>query len=116
MEQILDAGVLEDESGCAGPERLDDVLVETERRQDQDPRSGQLPGRLDPVHARHPDVHQHDIGQVAPRLLDGLLAGAGLGDDLDVAGALEQGLEPRAEQRLVVGDDHPQALSHSGSG
>ena len=109
VEQILDAGVLEDEAGCAGPERLDDVLVETERRQDQDPRSGQLPGRLDPVHAGHPDVHQHDIGQVAPRLLDRLLAGAGLGDDLDVAGALEQRFEPGAQQRLVVGDDHPQA-------
>ena len=26
------------------------------------PSAGQLPGGLDAVHARHPDVHQHDIG------------------------------------------------------
>jgi hypothetical protein len=30
---------------------------------------------------------------VVPRLLDCLFAGAGLGDDLDVAGALEQSRE-----------------------
>ena len=64
-------------------------------------------GRLDPVHAWHPDVHQYDIGAVPSGLFDRLLTGAGLGDDFDVAGALEQSFEPGAEQRLVVGDDYP---------
>ena len=39
---------------------------------------------------------------------DRLLAGAGLGDDLDRAGRLEHGLEAGAHHRLVVGDDDAQ--------
>jgi hypothetical protein len=64
-------------------------------------------GGFDAVHARHADVHQHDIGRMLGRRLDGFLAGAGLGDDLDVAGGLQHGLEAGAHHRLVVGDDHP---------
>jgi hypothetical protein len=40
---------------------------------------------------------------------DRLRAVAGLGDDLDRAGRLEHGLEARAHERLVVGDDDAQA-------
>ena len=39
--------------------------------------------RLDAVHARHADVHQHDVGRVRSAARDRLLAVAGLGDDLD---------------------------------
>ena len=69
-------------------------------------------GGFDAVHAGHADVHQHDIGGVLGRRLDRFLAGAGLGDDLDVAGGLEHGLEAGAHHRLVVGDDDPQ-LAHA---
>ena len=57
---------------------------------------------------RHADVHQHDVGRVLGRGRDRLLAGAGLGDDLDVAGGLEHGLEAGAHHRLVVGDHDAQ--------
>src|SRR5207248_8388939 len=38
---------------------------------------------------------------------DGLLSVDRLGDDLDIAGRIEQHLEPSADQRLVVGQQHP---------
>ena len=50
-----------------GPQRVVDVLVEVERRQDEHARRSAArraiaPGRLDAVHPRHPHVHEHDVG------------------------------------------------------
>ena len=63
-DQLLGRIVLEDEAAGAGSERLVDVLVEVERREDQDPRAAvggeDAPGRLEPVELGHPDVHQDD--------------------------------------------------------
>jgi hypothetical protein len=99
------------EAAGAGAQRVDDVLVEAEGGEDENALAREPAGGLDPVHARHSDVHQHDVGAVLGRRDDRLLAGFGLGDDLDVAGRLEHRLETRAHHRLVVGDDHPQ-LAH----
>ena len=63
------------------------------------------------VHARHPHVHQHDVGPVRPRELDRLLAVGGLGDDRDVVLAVEQRAEAGAHHRLVVGE---QDRDHAG--
>ena len=41
---------------------------------------GDLPGRLHPVHPRHPDVHQHHVGLQRPHLVQRLLAVPGLAD------------------------------------
>jgi PAS domain S-box-containing protein len=100
--------VLEQEAAGAGPQRGDDVVVEAEGREDQDPLARQPAGRLDPVHPRHPDVHQHDVGHVQRRGLDRLRPVSGLGHDLDVAGRLQHRLEAGAHHRLVVGDHDPQ--------
>ena len=91
-------------------ERLVDVLVEVERREDQDPRGGvggeDAPGRLEPVELGHADVHQDDGRVEARRLLDRLEAVARLGHDLDVLLVGEQHPEAGADHRLVVGDEH----------
>jgi hypothetical protein len=54
----------EDEAACPRPQRLVDVLVEIERRQDQDPRGAvgrqDASSRLKPVELGHADVHQDD--------------------------------------------------------
>ena len=59
--QLLRRDVLGDEAAGAGAQRLDDVLVEAERRQHQHAMVGQPLDRLDPVEVRHPDVHQDHV-------------------------------------------------------
>ena len=94
-------------------ERLVDVLVQVERRQDQDPRrlvgGEDAPRRLEPVELGHADVHQHDGRVEARRLVDRLEAVARLGDDLHVRLAREQHAEAPAHERLVVGDEDADA-------
>ena len=102
-----------------GPQRLVHVLVEVERRQDHDPGrrerlvAGDPAGRLEAVHHRHPDVHQHHVGVLAGGEGDGLGAVARLADDLDVGLAGEQHREAAAHEHLVVGDHHPDRHSAS---
>ena len=66
------------------------------------------PGRLQAVHLRHPDVHQHDVRPVLERGRDRLPAVRRLGHHRDARRAQDQP-EPAADQRLVVRDDHPGA-------
>ena len=87
-DQLLGRVVLEHEAAGAGAERLVDVLVEVEGREDEDPRGRvggeDAPGRLEAVELRHADVHQDDGRVEARRLGDGLVAVLRLGDDVDV--------------------------------
>ncbi len=87
-----------------------------ERRQDQDPRrpfpTEQAPRRLDPVGARHADVHQDDVGREARGEPRRLLAVLGLADDLEVGLALEDDAEAAADERLVVREQDP---DHAGA-
>jgi len=53
--------------------------------------------------------HQRHVGLEAPNGRDRLLAVGGLGDDVDVRLRLQQGAKARADHRLVVGDDDPDA-------
>ena len=62
------------------------------------------PRRLDPVDARHPDVHQDHVGLELGREAHRLRAVLGLADDLEVVARLEDQAEAAAHERLVVGD------------
>ena len=66
------------------------------------PGPGDLPGRLDAVHPRHADVHQHHVGLQRPHLVEGLQAVPGLADDREVLLGLQDHPEAGAQQRLVV--------------
>jgi hypothetical protein len=76
VDQIGRIDVLEQEAAGATLHRLVDVLVEIERRQDQDPRSvvggEDATGRFEPIELGHPDVHQNDGGMEARCLVNGL--------------------------------------------
>jgi hypothetical protein len=103
---------LEQEAAGARAERLIDVLVVVERGEHEDACAdagvGLEPSRgLDPVDARHPDVHEHDVGRCAQRRLERLGAVRGLADHRDVVLALEDRPEPAPHQRLVVGEQDP---------
>ena len=110
-------GVLEQEAAGTGLECGEDVLVEMERRQDghrwrvgggQD-----APGRFQAVHARHPDVHQDDVGAQGGRRRAGLHTIGRLADHLDVVAAVEDRPEPEPDQLLVVNEQDADA--HVGS-
>ena len=72
------------------------------------------PGGLQPVHLRHPDVHQDDVGPGAPDRVDGLGAVGRLGDHVDAVGGQDHP-EAGADQRLVVGDHDAQRRGHGAS-
>ena len=71
--------------------------------------SGTMPhdllGRLDPVHAGHPQVHHDHVGAAALGERDGGLAVGGLADDADVRRAEEREAKPLAHDLVVVGEE-----------
>ncbi len=109
-DQLFGRVVLEDEAAGARPQRLVDVFVEVERREDQNPRAvvvrENAPGRLKAVELGHADVHQDDARMETRGLVDGFEPVARLGHDFDVLLAGEQHAKAGADHRLVVGDEH----------
>src|SRR5207247_8764718 len=87
-EELCGRVVFEHEAAGAGAERLVDVCVEVEGRQDQDARivigGEDSPRCLEAVEFGHADVHQHDRGLKAGGLLDRLQSVARLGYQVDV--------------------------------
>src|SRR5580704_17937973 len=112
-QQLLQRAALQREAARSGPQRLKNVLVQVERGEDQHPgharalAGGDLPGGLDTVHHRHPDVHHDDVRPEARSDLDGLAAVARLTDDLQVVLRVDERGERGTEQRLVVDDEDP---------
>jgi hypothetical protein len=51
---------------------------------------GDLPGGLDAIHLRHPDVHQYDVGPGGSGLLDSLSAVGGFAYHLDAILGIEE--------------------------
>ena len=70
-------------------------------------RAGELRGGLDPVHPRHPDVHQHHVGPQLTGEPHGFEAVLGLPHDLDPVDRAEEEPEAGPDQVLVVGDQDP---------
>ncbi len=68
------------------------------------------PGRLDPVEAGHPDVHQHDVRLGQLGLADRGLAVLGLADHLEVVEGAEQRGQAPAYDGVVVGEQHADRL------
>ena len=107
-ERLDDVG---HDAGVAGP--LDELGLAERREHDDraDPLLADLLGGGDAVHDRHLDVHDDDVGLELDGHLDGLLAVAGLADDL-VAGLAEHLGEVEADDGLVLG--HEDALGRRG--
>jgi hypothetical protein len=108
--QLADGRVLEEETARARTQRLEDVLIKIERGEYQHPRAGHaarhLAGRLDPVEIRHADVHQHHVRSQAGAEANGLPAGGGLTDHLEIGFGLQDQAEAGADQLLVIGYQH----------
>ena len=67
-------------------------------------------GGLDPVHDRHPHVHQHHVGLQRQRLLDRLPAVGGGADHRDPGLDVQQRGDALPDQLLVVDDQHPHGV------
>ena len=70
----------------------------------------QPPGGLDPVEHRHGDVHQDQVGAELHGQADGLLAVAGLADDVE-AGFLHGPSQALPEQLVVVDQQQPGSIT-----
>jgi hypothetical protein len=114
-DELLGRGALEQEAARACREGLIHVLVQVEGGQDHHPgpraRRQELLGGLQAVQVRHPDVHQHHLGPQPPGGGDRLDAVAGLAHHLDVGLGLQDHPEPRPDQLLVVGQQHPEVMA-----
>jgi hypothetical protein len=98
-------GVFHEKAARAEAQRVEEILVESERGEYDDAHAsevgvgGDLTGGFQPVKSRHADVHEDHVGPE----LSGQVHDAGpvrrLADDLDVVAGVEQRLEP-ARTRL----------------
>ena len=83
------------------------VSISTRGRDGPDCVAEDLAGRFQPVHDRHPDVHQNDVGPQMPRQADRVRAVGGLAHDLQAGLGGEHRGEALPHHRLVVGDQAP---------
>ena len=99
-DELHRLGVLDEESAGARAQRLEDVLVELERREDDDADRRQPLVRGDrasggeTVEDGHADVHEHHVGHEPLRQLHRRFAVVGLPDDLDVVLGVEKPRKP----------------------
>ena len=113
--ELVAGDVLQQEATGSRAQRFVHVLVEVEGRKHQHlhrvARVGarQPARRLDPVHHRHTDVHEHDVGLQGVSLRDGHLAVLGLAHHLDVVVGVEDHAEAGAHEGLVVDDEDADA-------
>src|SRR5262249_527052 len=108
FDELLRRDILEQEAARAGAQRLVDVLVEIERRQDEyaalDTAEEDPARRFDSVHSRHANAHQHDMRQQALGQPDRVAAFSGFPDDLDVVFGIQDHAKAVTDERLVVAE------------
>ena len=71
-------------------------------------------GRLEAVHVRHAQVHDHDVGPPSLGQRDGRRAVGRLADDADPRRAGEREAETLAHDLVVVGDQAGDLIGHAG--
>ena len=107
---VLRRRLLEQVAPGPGSQGREDRVVVLAHGQHDDRGRGELggdPGRgLDPAHAGHAQVHEHDVGAGAARLRDRRLPVGRRADDVDARGVLQRRLQALAENGVVVGDQH----------
>ena len=110
------ARVLGEISAGARLQRGEDRVIVSVGGQDDDlglgPGSANPPGRLDAVEPRHPQIHEDDVRAVALGEHHGLFAVGRRGDGVDPRRDLQQRHQPFAHERLIVGDQDPDRVTH----
>src|SRR5918996_1113478 len=115
LQKLLARGVFEEESGGAGTQGAEDVLVEVEGREHEHARrrlvscAREPRGALDAVHLGHGDVHEDHVRPQLACPLDRLGAVARLADDLKVVLRLQEEPEAGPDELLVIDQQQPDA-------
>ena len=111
LDELLRGGVLEQVAERAGIDRPEHLLAIGGGGEDHDPRlrasRDHPPGGLDPVHLRHRQVEQHDVGL---DLGDGGDRGGAVADrcdDVDVGLGAEQLDQAGADDRMILREQQP---------
>src|SRR3954454_20546291 len=111
VQQRLVDLALEHVAGRAGLQRVEHVALVVVHRQREHLRVGHvradLARALQAGHARHRHVEHAQVRARGERLLEGLDAVGGLGDDLHVGLAFDQQLQAAAHDAVIVGDEDP---------
>ena len=113
---LIALDLLEEITGRAGHDRVEQGLVVGERRKHEAPDLG-IPGTdlaadLHSVAVGKADVEQRDIGSCWRNPGEGLLGRACLADYLDVAFLFEQMRQSAANDVVVVEQEHPHRIAH----
>ena len=112
--EVVPPDLLEDVSGGAGEDRVEQGLVVRERREDEDRdvgvRGPDLPAHLDTGAVGEVDVDDRHVGGVLADAAQGVLGGAGLAHDLEVLLGVEHRAHPCAHHLVVVDEEHPDAF------
>src|SRR5918999_5977794 len=118
-DQLLRLRALEQESRSAGVERVEDVVVVLEGRENDDLDLGErrqhLAGRRDPVEPRHADVHEDDVGAEPADLVDCKPAVTSLADHLDRLVARQHRPEAGPHEVVIVDEHDPDRAAHAGT-
>ena len=110
-DKVLVGLALEHVTRGAGLQRLEQVALVVVHRENQHARVGEvrtdLASRLQPGQPRHPDIENAEVRTRGQRLLDCLDPVCGLRHDLETRLALEQQLDSRPDDAVVVGHQDP---------
>ena len=111
--QRVDADALAQEAGGSRAQRHEADLLAVGGGEHHHPHLGRLVDDLarggDTVHARHDEVHDHDVGLVVDAQLDGLASAPSFGDDRDPR-VLQHIAQHPAREWVVIDDDDLQWL------
>ncbi len=109
-DQVLVGLALEHIARRARLQRLEHVVLVVVHGENQHAHSGELGADLacglETGHPRHADVEDAQVGLAGQRLLHRLDSILGLRDHVEVGLALEQELDPRPDDPVVVGYEH----------
>ena len=105
LHEVLNRRVLQEVTASTREDGVHHVLLLLGDRQHDDPGerrvAAHVAGRLDTSHARHVQIHDHDVRRVLAHDLERLRPARGLADDVDAL-LLEQVAQTRAEQVVIV--------------
>ena len=114
VQDLVAVRILQDVAGGARHQHVPDRALVLQAGQRHDPDVGvqllEPPGRLDPVHRGHPDVHEHHVGSGRDEELQGLGPVARLAHDHELVGVQERD-QRVAEPRVVVYHEHADTLA-----
>ena len=116
LRQPLWLHVLHQVARSACPHRREDLLVVREAGEDDDPalraELADTCRRLNTVRLRHHEVHEHDVRARSPHLPHRFLPVSCFRQDFDVRLRLQESHQAVPDDRVVVHDQHPNALNH----